>query len=35
MRASLDGLVDEGFQPIVVLSTIEGTEAFSVEPAGS
>jgi len=34
MRASLDGLAAEGFEPIVVLDTIEAVEAASVEQEG-
>jgi hypothetical protein len=35
MRASLDGLGAEGFDPIVVLSTIEAVEATTVAPGDS
>ena len=35
MHASLDGLVAEGFEPILVLSTVEAVEALSVERDGS
>jgi protein phosphatase len=31
MRASLDGLAAEGFEPVVVLSTIDSVEATSLE----
>jgi predicted kinase len=31
MRASLDGLAAEGFESIVVLSSVEAVEAFAVE----
>lgn len=34
MRASLDGLIDEGFQPIVMLSTMEAVQAVSLERDG-
>ena len=33
MRDSLDGLATEGFDPVLVLTTIEAVEAFSAEPA--
>jgi hypothetical protein len=32
MRASLPGLAGEGFDPIVILSTIGAVEATAVEP---
>ena len=35
MRASLDGLAAEGFEPIVVLTTPEAVEELKVERAGA
>lgn len=35
MRASLDGLAAEGFDPIFVLSSIEAVEAFTTERGGA
>jgi protein phosphatase len=35
MRASLDGLAAEGFDPIFVLSSIEAVEAFTAERGGA